>query len=121
MSEDIFYVYLLRCWNNKNGFRKQRPLYGNIIYCGETNNIFRRLVEHIKGMRYFKRPSYTEQFKGNIRLAYLETYNTEQKAMNRERKIKEFSRDKKVKMIYDFKEKHSNILEFVTTNVRKLL
>jgi len=116
MSDNIFYVYLLRCWKTKEGFQKHRPLYGNIIYTGQTNNIFRRLVEHTKGKSF-----YTKQFHGKIRLAYLEHYDTRSDALQRETNIKKFSRDDKIKMIYNFKEDHSDVLEHITTNLRKLL
>jgi len=116
MSDNIFYVYLLRCWKTKEGFQRHRPLYGNIIYTGQTNNIYRRLIEHTNG-----KSRYTSQFHGKIRIAYLEHYDTQSEAFIRESEIKTFSRDKKIKMIYNFKESHSDVLEHITTNLRKLL
>ena len=124
MTDNIFYVYLLKCWKDKKSFDRHRPLYGHIIYCGQTNNIFNRLKEHITGKNHYKgkRPPYTAQFKGNIRLAYLETYETRSEAMKREDEIKDkYSRDKKIELIYNFKEDYSHVLEFVTTNMKKIL
>ena len=107
-----YYTYLLRCWKSKNAMNRQRPLYGHIIYCGYTYNIFQRLIQHITG----KTKKYTKQFHGNIRFAYLETFKTRAEAMKRELEIKDLSRDEKIKMIYDFKENHPEVLEFIETN-----
>ena len=111
-----YYTYLLCCWKSKRTFNQQRPLYGHIIYCGQTYNIFQRLVEHIKG-----KSKYTKQFHGNIRIAYFEIHKTRAEAMNREDEIKKFSRDKKVEMIFNFKENHPEELEFIKTNLENLL
>jgi putative endonuclease len=121
--DDIYYTYLLRCWKNRKSMTKHRPLYGHIIYCGYTYNIFQRLVEHIMGKGNYnsKRPSYTKQFHGNIKFAYLETFKTRAEAMKREGEIKDFSRDKKVELIYNFKKNHPEVLEFIETNLERLL
>jgi len=116
---DNYYVYLLSCWNNKSSFEQWRPLYGHIIYCGYTSNIFDRLVYHIKGWA-----RYTKRFKGNIRLRYLETFKTKIEAMEREEEFKKsffISRDDKIKMIYDFQETHSEELKFIKDNLERLL
>lgn len=114
---DIYYVYLLRCWTNRKGLLAERPLYGHAIYCGYSHNIFERVVEHIKG----KTKRYTKRFKGNIRLSYIETFKTRAEAMKRELEIKDFSRDAKVKMIFDFKEKYPDVLEYLDYNIQRLL
>lgn len=112
-----YYTYLLRCWKSKNAMNRQRPLYGHIIYCGYSHNIFQRLIEHIKG----KTKRYTKQFHGNIKIAYFETFKTRAEAMKREVEIKDYTRDEKIKMIYDFKENHPDVLEFIETNLELLL
>ena len=113
-----YYTYLLCCWRSKRTFNQQRPLYGHIIYCGYTYNIFQRLLEHIKGK---SKRAYTKQFKGNIRLGYLEIHKTRAEAMHREDEIKKFSRDEKVEMIFNFQENHPEELEFVKENLKELL
>ena len=121
-----YYMYLLCCWKSKKAFDNNIPLYGHIIYCGYTSNIFQRLVEHITGKGNYnsKRPSYTKQFHGNIKLAYLETFKTRSEAMKRENEFKFpniVEREVKIKMIKDFRKKHPEILEFVEKNVELLL
>ena len=111
-----YFTYLLCCWKDKKSYERHRPQYGHIIYCGQTYNIFQRLVEHIKGKSF-----YTSQFKGNIRLGYFETFKTRAEAMNREREIKKFSRNEKVKMIFNFKKLQPNVLEFIKNNLEILL
>lgn len=113
---NVYYVYLLKCWKDKSCMRRKRPLYGHRIYTGQTNNIFRRLKEHIKGKSF-----YTKQFNGNLRLGCLEAYETRAEAMNREDKIKTFSRDKKVKLIADFGDEHSDKIKYVMKKVKELL
>lgn len=114
---DIYYTYLLRCWRTRRGLLEERPLYGHIIYCGFSHNIFERVLEHIKG----KTKRYTKQFKGNIRLSYIEIFKTRAEAMKREDEIKALTRDERVKMIYDFKEKYPEILEYLDYNIQRLL
>lgn len=111
-----YYTYLLCCWTTKSGYKRHRPLYGHIIYCGYTYNIFQRLTEHIKGYSF-----YTKQFKGLIRLGYLETHKTRKEAMNREAKIKLFDRDKKIKMIYEYRNSSPEVLDFIKINLENLL
>lgn len=111
-----FFTYILVCWTSKSALEKRRPLYGHSTYTGHTNNIFRRLKEHIKGESF-----YTKQFYGNIRLGYLEVYQTRPEAYNREKKIKTFSRDKKVALIQLFEEEKPKELEFITSKIQELL
>ena len=113
---DVYYVYLLMCWKDATSMALQRPLYGHLIYCGQTNNIFRRLKEHITGKSF-----YTKQFKGNIKLGYLEAYETRAEAMKREDEIKKYSRNKKVKMILSFQKNFKKELEFIEKNLLSLL
>ena len=113
-----YYTYMLCCWKTKSGFSRHRPLYGHVIYTGYTYNIFQRLTQHIKGT---SKKAYTKQFKGKIRLGYLETHKTRKEAMNREDKIKTFSRDKKVEMIYNFQEAYPEVLDFIKKNLELLI
>lgn len=100
--KDIFFVYLLCCWRSVKAFKKGIPKHGHIIYTGQTNNIKRRLLEHLTGENYGrKRPPFTKRFHGLLQLAYLEAYETREIALYREQQIKDMKRDKKIKMIQD--------------------
>jgi len=89
-----------------------------VIYTGYTYNIFQRLIQHIEGKT---KRAYTKQFKGKIRLGYLEIFKTRAEAMNREAEIKTFSRDKKVEMIYNFQNSSPEVLDFIKKNLENLL
>jgi putative endonuclease len=85
MKIHIYYVYIL---TNKNN---------NVFYTGVTNDIIRRVWEHknkrIKG--------FTEKY--NIdKLIYFEVFNFIDLAIAREKQIKGYSRDKKIKLINSF-------------------
>lgn len=124
-----YYVYLLKCWRTHEDMRRQRPLYGHAIYTGYTNNIFRRLKEHIK-----EQSKFTKQFHGNIELGYLEAYDDKGVALRREAELKNklkkwfgetqeryYSRDDKVDLIAQFEDERSEELEFIMQKVRTLL
>ena len=100
---DIFYVYLLCCWRSVKAFKKGIPKHGHLIYTGQTNNIKRRLFEHLTGGNSYgrKRPAFTKQFHGLLYLQYLEAYETREIALYREKQIKRMKRDKKIKMIQE--------------------
>lgn len=127
---ETYYVYLLKCWKNKDSMDKKRPLNGHVIYTGYTNNIFRRLTEHISCKRFNpKRPTFTSQFKGNIILGCLEAYESRKVAMNRELKLKNkikgqkiwYDREKKIKLIQEFEDKHQDKIDFIMNQVNDLL
>jgi putative endonuclease len=107
---------MLKCWNSKERKEKQRPIHGDIIYTGYTNNIFRRLKEHIKGQS-----TYTKRFHGNILLGYLEAYDNRKMAMKMEQTIKSFSRDKKVGMIQEFEAEKGQYIKYIMQKVYEKL
>lgn len=78
MSDNTYYVYLLTNWNNK------------VLYTGVTNNLQRRLYEHksklIKG--------FTEKYNLN-KLVYFEATNDIKAAIEREKQLKGWRREKK--------------------------
>ncbi len=85
-SKDIdimFYFYILRCSDNS-------------LYCGQTNNLERRINEHNfdknKSAKYLRA-------KNPVNLVYFEEYPTLQQAMKREWQIKQWSRSKKEALI----------------------
>ncbi len=77
-----YYVYILKCSDNS-------------FYTGITNNIERRIVEHNSGSKkgtytYYRRP---------VTLVWLETFLDVNEAILMEKKIKGWSRRKKVALI----------------------
>jgi len=76
-----FYVYVMA---SKTG----------TLYVGMTDNIKRRVHEH----KHHLIPGFTDKYKVE-RLLYLETINDPASAINREKQIKAWRREKKVALI----------------------
>ncbi|MBI3619672.1 GIY-YIG nuclease family protein [Candidatus Roizmanbacteria bacterium] len=76
---DTFYFYIVRCSDSS-------------FYCGQTNNLKRRMHEHnshpTKSARYTK-------FRRPVELVYFEKYSTLRLAIRREREVKKWSKFKK--------------------------
>jgi putative endonuclease len=79
----IYYFYILRCSDNS-------------LYCGQTNNLKRRVGEHNLGK--FKSAKYTKG-RRPVRLVYFEKYKTLQEVMGREREVKKWKKIKKEALI----------------------
>jgi putative endonuclease len=77
----IFYVYIL---GSETG----------TLYTGITNNLKRRMMEHKEGVV----PGFTKTYHVD-KLLYLATFQTAAAAIAREKQIKSFRREKKVKLI----------------------
>lgn len=79
----MYYFYILRCSDNS-------------LYCGQTNNLQRRIKEHnfdeSKSAKYLRA-------KKPVRLVYWEEYSTLKEARQRERQIKRLTRAKKEALI----------------------
>ncbi len=77
-----YYVYILGNWT------------GDVFYIGMTNNLQRRVYEHkqklVKG--------FTSKYSVD-KLLYHEMYETAEDAINREKQLKKWRRDKKVHLI----------------------
>ena len=77
-AENHYYVYLVTNWNHR------------VIYVGVTNDLARRLYEHqnklIKG--------FTEKYNVN-KLVYFEETTDVRRALEREKEIKKWRREKK--------------------------
>jgi len=77
-----YYVYILTNWNNK------------VMYVGVTNNLERRIYEHenklIKG--------FTEKYNVN-KLVYFEETQDVNAAIEREKEIKKWRREKKNQLV----------------------
>ncbi len=78
----MYYLYILRCSDNS-------------LYCGQTNNLKRRIEEHNFGK--LKSAKYTKG-RRPVKLVYSERYKTIQEAMQREIEIKKWSKVKKEKI-----------------------
>ena len=89
----MYYLYILRCSDNS-------------LYCGQTNNLERRINEHNfdnnKSAKYLRG-------KKPVKLVYSEKYSTLQEAMKREIQIKKLTKAKKEAMI----ESKNNLLKII--------
>lgn len=78
----MYYFYILRCSDNS-------------LYCGQTNNLQRRINEHNfdknKSAKYLR-------VKKPVKLVYSEEYSTLQEAMKREWQIKKWTKGKKKRL-----------------------
>lgn len=82
----MYYFYILRCSDNS-------------LYCGQTNNLARRVYEHNfdknKSAKYLRA-------KKPVKLIYFEEYPTLQEAMKREIQIKKCTKTKKEALVSCF-------------------
>ncbi len=82
MSQKQYYVYII---TNKNE---------TVLYTGVTNNILRRMLEHKRKLV----PGFS--FKYNLnKLIYYQGFNSAGEAISAEKKIKGWTRDKKIELI----------------------
>ena len=81
MKNKTFYIYIMA---SKSG----------TLYVGMTNNIKRRVFEHKNHLI----PGFTDKYTVD-RLLYVETFANPASAINREKQIKAWRREKKVKLI----------------------
>lgn len=79
----MYYLYLLRCFDNS-------------LYCGQTNNLKRRVREH--GLGNSKCAKYTKT-RRPVKLVYSEKYPDIKQAMKREAEIKSWTKAKKEELI----------------------
>jgi len=80
--EKNYYVYLLTNWNNK------------VMYVGVTSNLERRLYEHKNKLV----EGFTKKY--NVgKLVYFETTNDVMAAIEREKQIKKWRREKKNQLV----------------------
>ena len=77
------FVYILQCKDNS-------------LYTGWTNDIDKRLEAHNSG----RGAKYTRG-RGPVRLVHLETFETKEEALKRERAIKRLSTEKKWKLVIE--------------------
>ena len=74
----MYYLYILRCSDNS-------------LYCGQANNLNRRIKEHNNPDSKSK---YTRS-RRPVKLVYFEKYKTINKALKRESEIKKMTKAKK--------------------------
>jgi putative endonuclease len=77
-----YYVYLITNWNNK------------VMYVGVTNNLERRIYEHKKKLV----KGFTKKYNVN-KLVYFEETQDVTAAINREKEIKKWRREKKNQLV----------------------
>ena len=77
-----YYVYILRCKDNS-------------LYTGFTRDVRQRVCQHNSGFRGAK----SLRGKTPVVLVYLETYLTIKDALNREREIKGWRKERKEKLV----------------------
>ena len=81
MKDKTFYIYIMA---SKSG----------TLHVGMTNNIKRRVLEHKNHLA----PGFTDKYSID-RLLYVENFANPASAINREKQIKAWRREKKVKLI----------------------
>ncbi|MBL7174648.1 MAG: GIY-YIG nuclease family protein [Desulfobacteraceae bacterium] len=81
-SKRRYYVYLITNWNNK------------VMYVGVTNNLERRIYEHKKKLV----KGFTKKYNVN-KLVYFEETQDVIAAINREKEIKKWRREKKNQLV----------------------
>jgi putative endonuclease len=97
-NEFTSYVYILACSDNS-------------YYTGVTNDIERRLYEHDAGL---DKESYT-YIRRPLELKYLEQFDDINKAIEREKQIKKWSRKKKEALF----EENYYLLKILSKKIRK--
>jgi putative endonuclease len=91
-----FHVYIL---SSRSG----------VLYVGMTNNIDRRIVEHKEG----RVPGFTSKYRVN-RLVWCEAFPTALQAIEAEKRIKGWTRAKKIALIEDLNPQWRDLSENVS-------
>ena len=81
-GEKYYFVYIMTNWND------------NVMYVGMTNNIVRRVYEHKNKLI----DGFTKKY-NIIKLVYYETFQDVRLAIEREKEIKKWRREKKNKLV----------------------
>ncbi|HGY54546.1 MAG TPA: GIY-YIG nuclease family protein [Caldithrix abyssi] len=81
-KEKFYFVYIMTNWNDK------------VMYVGMTNNIVRRVYEHKNKLI----DGFTKKY-NIIKLVYYETFQDVRLAIEREKQIKKWRREKKNNLV----------------------
>ncbi len=92
-----YYVYILANWNNK------------VIYTGITNNLKRRVYEHKNNMV----EGFTKRYKVH-KLVYFDETSDVRAAIEREKQIKGWRREKKNELIESFNPEWKDLWNVIT-------
>jgi len=95
-----YYVYML---TNKSD---------TVYYVGFANNIIRRAYEHRNKLN----EGYTKRYNLN-KLVYYEVYDNPNNAIEREKKLKKWSRDKKKWLVGNFNYKNEDLWDMVVRDL----
>lgn len=79
----MYFFYIVRCSDNS-------------LYCGQTNNLVKRISEHNSSKT--RSAKYTK-IRRPVSLAYFEKFETLQLAMKRELQVKKWSKKKKEALV----------------------
>ncbi|MGE5495738.1 MAG: GIY-YIG nuclease family protein [Burkholderiales bacterium] len=90
----MYYVYILTNWNNK------------VLYTGVTNNLERRVCEH----KNKADSGFTAKYNVN-KLVYFDSTNDVRAAIEREKQIKGWSREKKNELVESINPKWRDLSE----------
>ena len=93
-SEKTYYVYLLTNWNNK------------VMYVGVTNNLERRMYEH----KHKLIEGFTQKYNVD-KLVYFEETRNVYAALEREKEIKKWRREKKNALVLKGNEEWRDLSE----------
>ena len=97
MREMNYYVYILA---NKNN---------NVLYVGVTNDLIRRVYEH---KHHADKDSFTSKY--NVtKLVYFETTGDVQAAIEREKQIKSWRRNRKIALIMESNPRMLDLYEHI--------
>jgi putative endonuclease len=88
----MYYIYILSNQNN------------TVLYTGVTNDLKRRVYEHKNKLV----PGFTKKYKIE-KLIYYEWVENIETAISREKQIKNYNRDKKIKLIIGFNKKWNDL------------
>lgn len=88
------------CIMNKSHFVYMILTEGNTFYCGYTDNVEKRFIEHYMG----KGAKYTKAFKP-VRVVYSKEFSTKSEALKEEYRIKhKLTHKQKIKLISSYDE-----------------
>ena len=86
-----------------------------VLYIGVTNNIERRIQEHKSGLI----PGFTQRYNCD-KLVYFETYSDINQALDREKQLKKWRREKKDWLIKTLNPKRTDLSEGFLDSLRSL-